>query len=90
MRDDFGDSITSALGDISIHVPRMRDDTAPQFSVYVNGVISIHVPRMRDDAGPCPVHFRRRISIHVPRMRDDFQISDRYTTQMIFQSTSLA
>ena len=49
MRDDKKYEAYRLLYNISIHVPRMRDDLT--FTVVLGDYsdISIHVPRMRDD-----------------------------------------
>ena len=65
------DEFDPKLLDISIHVPRMRDDPHDWIVLRVHP-ISIHVPRMRDDLMLFAMFFHSlKISIHVPRMRDD-------------------
>ena len=60
---------------ISIHVPRVEDDSDVRFFPRF-AEISIHVPRVEDDAEIDIVLFALSISIHVPRVEDDRQIQE--------------
>ena len=71
MRDDLGNRGRAYAQAISIHVPRMRDDSRLVSSENSASFISIHVPRMRDDNLDLLCQELINISIHVPRMRDD-------------------
>ena len=57
--------------DISIHVPRVEDDSAHRVRTC-RSRISIHVPRVEDDdAEGIKGIIDTAISIHVPRVEDD-------------------
>jgi len=73
---------------ISIHVPRERDDRMSTGRRQPTD-ISIHVPRERDDAGHGRPLGAIVISIHVPRERDDQTSYLPMLCVIGFQSTSL-
>ena len=57
---------------ISIHVPRVEDDSRCAKTFICAYWISIHVPRVEDDSDVLGRFFIHTISIHVPRVEDDF------------------
>ena len=56
---------------ISIHIPRVGDDSLTLGPDYERKMISIHIPRVGDDGGAAVRLGGIDISIHIPRVGDD-------------------
>ena len=85
----MGDPVHVGSSNISIHVPRVGDDTGTKGDAYAVG-ISIHVPRVGDDAFDKSRNAAFVISIHVPRVGDDLLNVRRSAFVVVFLSTSPA
>ena len=68
---------------VSIHVPRVEDDTVNGFTIERLSV-SIHVPRVEDDQMPKYTAIAVQVSIHVPRVEDDVKANCQSWTARCF------
>ena len=88
MEDDAKiQNFSTAVRQISIHVPRVEDDDKRQYR-YIHSQISIHVPRVEDDLRHAADGAELSISIHVPRVEDDTTTTIDADGNKVFQSTS--
>ena len=61
----------TALRPISIHIPRVGDDSHYMDRQLTHVIISIHIPRVGDDYVAKSEFGEYQISIHIPRVGDD-------------------